>query len=75
MLWFSNLKICEVKISLIIISPLKYFSDQTINLPNVQFICRMEVEFTFSYGNFGYGYSHQVGSPFKNYCTTALGHL
>ncbi|XP_070097659.1 cation channel sperm-associated targeting subunit tau isoform X9 [Equus caballus] len=24
------------------------------------FICRMEVEFIFSYGNFGYGFSHQL---------------
>ncbi|XP_070436792.1 cation channel sperm-associated targeting subunit tau isoform X32 [Equus przewalskii] len=26
----------------------------------IQFICRMEVEFIFSYGNFGYGFSHQL---------------
>ncbi|XP_012580219.1 PREDICTED: amyotrophic lateral sclerosis 2 chromosomal region candidate gene 11 protein [Condylura cristata] len=24
------------------------------------FVCRVEVEFMFSYGNFGYGYSHQL---------------
>ncbi|XP_037379737.1 cation channel sperm-associated targeting subunit tau [Talpa occidentalis] len=24
------------------------------------FVCRLEVEFMFSYGNFGYGYSHQL---------------
>ncbi|XP_042851001.1 C2 calcium-dependent domain-containing protein 6 isoform X2 [Panthera tigris] len=26
----------------------------------IQFICRVEVEFMFSYGNFGYGFSHQL---------------
>uniref|UniRef100_A0A8D2AYV3 C2 domain-containing protein n=1 Tax=Sciurus vulgaris TaxID=55149 RepID=A0A8D2AYV3_SCIVU len=26
----------------------------------IQFICRLEVEFMFSYGNFGYGFSHQL---------------
>uniref|UniRef100_A0A8C5W3V8 C2 calcium dependent domain containing 6 n=1 Tax=Microcebus murinus TaxID=30608 RepID=A0A8C5W3V8_MICMU len=28
------------------------------------FICRLEVEFMFSYGNFGYGFSHQL-KPFQ----------
>ncbi|XP_037857675.1 cation channel sperm-associated targeting subunit tau isoform X5 [Chlorocebus sabaeus] len=26
----------------------------------VHFVCRLEVEFMFSYGNFGYGFSHQL---------------
>ncbi|XP_015451947.1 C2 calcium-dependent domain-containing protein 6 [Pteropus alecto] len=36
------------------------FTEEFQMLNKNTFICRMEVEFMFSYGNFGYGYSHQL---------------
>ncbi|XP_045703548.1 C2 calcium-dependent domain-containing protein 6 [Phyllostomus hastatus] len=36
------------------------FTEEFQVLNKNTFICRMEVEFTFSYGNFGFGFSHQL---------------
>ncbi|XP_047629194.1 C2 calcium-dependent domain-containing protein 6-like [Phacochoerus africanus] len=36
------------------------FTEDLQMLNKNTFICRMEVEFMFSYGNFGYGFSHQL---------------
>ncbi|XP_077873994.1 LOW QUALITY PROTEIN: cation channel sperm-associated targeting subunit tau [Ictidomys tridecemlineatus] len=36
------------------------FTEELQLLNKNTFICRLEVEFMFSYGNFGYGFSHQL---------------
>ncbi|XP_058156354.1 cation channel sperm-associated targeting subunit tau isoform X2 [Dasypus novemcinctus] len=36
------------------------FTEELQMLNKSTFICRLEVEFMFSYGNFGYGFSHQL---------------
>ncbi|XP_057601345.1 cation channel sperm-associated targeting subunit tau [Hippopotamus amphibius kiboko] len=36
------------------------FTEELHMLNKNTFICRVEVEFMFSYGNFGYGFSHQL---------------
>uniref|UniRef100_G1PX56 C2 domain-containing protein n=1 Tax=Myotis lucifugus TaxID=59463 RepID=G1PX56_MYOLU len=36
------------------------FTEEFQMLNENTFICRMEVDFMFSYGNFGYGFSHQL---------------
>ncbi|XP_032967349.1 cation channel sperm-associated targeting subunit tau [Rhinolophus ferrumequinum] len=38
------------------------FTEEFQMLNKNTFICRVEVEFMFSYGNFGYGFSHQLKS-------------
>ncbi|KAM5266028.1 LOW QUALITY PROTEIN: cation channel sperm-associated targeting subunit tau [Hipposideros larvatus] len=38
------------------------FTEEFQMLNKSTFICRVEVEFMFSYGNFGYGFSHQLKS-------------
>ncbi|KAI5930243.1 C2 calcium-dependent domain-containing protein 6 [Manis javanica] len=38
------------------------FTEEFHILNKNTFICRVEAEFIFSYGNFGYGYSHQLKS-------------
>ncbi|KAM8791711.1 LOW QUALITY PROTEIN: cation channel sperm-associated targeting subunit tau [Rhynchonycteris naso] len=36
------------------------FTEEFQMLNKKTFVCRLEVEFMFSYGNFGYGFSHQL---------------
>ncbi|XP_053453397.1 LOW QUALITY PROTEIN: cation channel sperm-associated targeting subunit tau [Nycticebus coucang] len=36
------------------------FTEEFHMLNKNAYICRLEMEFTFSYGNFGYGFSHQL---------------
>ncbi|KAM5326179.1 cation channel sperm-associated targeting subunit tau [Glossophaga mutica] len=55
-----NLMLGSVQIHLYEIIQKGCFTEEFQVLNKNTFICRMEVEFTFSYGNFGFGFSHQL---------------
>ncbi|XP_053521064.1 cation channel sperm-associated targeting subunit tau [Artibeus jamaicensis] len=55
-----NLMLGSVQIHLYEIIQKGCFTEEFQVLNKNAFICKMEVEFTFSYGNFGFGFSHQL---------------
>ncbi|XP_036900580.1 C2 calcium-dependent domain-containing protein 6 [Sturnira hondurensis] len=55
-----NFMLGSVQIHLYEIIQKGCFTEEFQVLNKNTFICRMEVEFTFSYGNFGFGFSHQL---------------
>uniref|UniRef100_A0A8C9DQG6 C2 domain-containing protein n=1 Tax=Prolemur simus TaxID=1328070 RepID=A0A8C9DQG6_PROSS len=66
---YDNIKKCplllgSVQIHLYEVIQKGCFTEEFQVLNKNIFICRLEVEFMFSYGNFGYGFSHQL-KPFQ----------